>query len=746
MENYLLYIVGILLALALFDLVVGVSNDAVNFLNSALGSKAAKPAVILGIASVGVFAGALFSNGMMEIARKGVFFPEAFSMNHIFIIFLAVMITDILLLDLYNSLGLPTSTTVSIVFELLGASFVAGLLLMVQKGEFSLGGSSSYVNFGSTVTIISGIFLSILLAFVSGNLVHSLVRYMFTFNYKKNLRLFGAPFAGVALTAIIYFLLIKGLKGTTLVGGDFVAWITSNTGWLLMAAFAFFSILTQVLMWVIGLNPLRLVVLVGTFALAMAFAGNDLVNFIGVPIAGLQVYLDFTASGVSVSSFSMAVLLEPAKTSNLLLLLAGAVMVVTIWVSAKARKVTETEIGLARQDEGDERFKPNRLSRFLVGRVIEVSQAVGKAIPERWNHSINRRFLQVSQPIAPADAPAFDLVRASVNLVVSSILIALATSFKLPLSTTYVTFMVAMGSSLADGSWGRESAVYRVAGVINVISGWLLTAVLAFFAAGVVAAILWYGQFPALIALLLLAAFLVLRSFLKFRKEEATNQERKAKDAVVFQEESEVIDGLRKEVGEFVLSASRLYRNGMSEFLSEKTRLLEKTHLNLKKVKESLKENQQRTIRFLRRTPKGIELARLYVFQFDLLQDIYQSIGQLLESTSVHLLNKHHPPSQELMPALRKLVADQDAYFSLVVQVVQGKAGDGAIKALSAQKDKLQGEIFDAIDALIALGQKGKVGNRQGAVSLSILLETKDLNASLLRLARLFDHGGGSKP
>lgn len=744
MENYLLLAVGILLVLATIDLVVGVANDAVNFLNSAIGSKVAKPKIILTIASIGVFAGALFSNGMMDIARSGVFYPQEFAMNHIFIIFLAVMITDILLLDIYNSLGLPTSTTVSIVFELLGASFAVGLLIMAAQGGLDLSAIGRYVNFGSTTRIVSGIFMSIGIAFVAGNLVHSLVRFIFTFDFKKNLRLFGAPFSALALTAIIYFLLIKGLKGTTLFDSALVEWILGNTGWLLMASFAFFSLLIQVLMWTLEVNPLRVVVLVGTFALAMAFAGNDLVNFIGVPVAGLQVYMAFLASGQPMAAFSMDILNDSAQTSNVLLLGAGLVMVLTLWFSAKAKKVTETEVNLSRQDDGDERFRANAFSRFLVTQVMSASQAVGKVVPESWSKSVEKRFFNRNSTPATADAPAFDLVRASVNLLVSSVLIAMATSLKLPLSTTYVTFMVAMGSSLADGSWGRESAVYRVAGVINVISGWLLTALFAFVVSGLVATWLWFTGIAGLVIAVAVAFGLMLRSALKFSKKQRAEEAQKAVDQAILSEDAEAVEAIRADAGKWLAMVNKHYAAGMAEFLAEKGRPLERNYLAVNGLKKGLQEGQVKTMRFIKRnTFSSIEPARLYMLHYDLLTDAYQSMVQLMGVMTEHLLNKHHPPTKEWMRMLKQLSVQEEAFLQQVAAHVQ-KPTSGGLQAIAAERKRLQASMYDMLDKLAEAGKKGQMGNRLGVVIMSILLETKDLNAALERHAELFEvYGSG---
>ena len=527
MEGYQI-LVFVLFSLAIVDLVVGVSNDAVNFLNSAIGSRVAPFRTILIIASLGVIMGSTFSSGMMEVARQGIFNPAYFTFDKIMIIFLSVMITDIILLDFYNTLGLPTSTTVSLVFELLGGALITGLLIAYENGD----GVSKWreiINYSSAITIISGIFLSVLISFVVGAIIQHISRIIFTFNLEKNLKRYGAMFSGLAITTIIYFLLIKGVKGSTLVSDSQIKWIMSNTFLILIISIVFWSIVIQSLMWWRKINPLKVVVLLGTFSLAMAFAGNDLVNFIGVSVAGLMSFQSWAGSGVSPSEFNMAGLAQKVATPSTILLGSGIIMVITLWTNAKSRKVTETEVSLSRQDEGDEKFRSNYISRGLVGMSIFIGKSVQYFVPEKWSQYLTDRFSKAKdEVVVDSEKPSFDLIRASVNLLVSSVLIAYATSQKLPLSTTFVTFMVAMGTSFADQAWGRESAVYRVAGVINVIAGWLTTALVAFTTCGFFAFILFKTGFPGVIALTVVAIFLLIRSHIVFKRktseEEINNQ------------------------------------------------------------------------------------------------------------------------------------------------------------------------------------------------------------------------------
>lgn len=514
MDSYQILVIALLI-LAVADLVVGVSNDAVNFLISAIGSRAAGKRTIMIVAALGVFAGAAFSSGMMEVARKGIFNPEFFSFADVMVIFMAVMITDILLLDTFNSLGLPTSTTVSIVFELLGAAVMTGWL-MLSRGETDASNLIELINTSKAGEIISGIFISIGVAFSIGALVQWLCRLWFTFQLQHRIKTIGVLFGGIAMTFIIYFLLVKGIKGAVFVDDTLANSIKENTWNIVGISLISSTLILLLLNRVANINPLKIVVLAGTFSLAMAFAGNDLVNFIGVPIAGFDSYNDFVKAGVDASDYMMTSLAEPRKASGLMLYIAGAVMVITLWLSAKAKRVTDTSINLSSQGDVDERFKPNVLSHGIVNAATSFNNFFTNVVGSKTLVFINSRFKTVE--IAKEDRPAFDLVRASVNLMVASVLIAFASSLKLPLSTTYVSFMVAMGTSLADRAWGKGSAPYRVAGVVNVIGGWFLTAIGAFTAAAVVAGLIYFGGNYVALGLFVVALFVLVRSNLKKKK------------------------------------------------------------------------------------------------------------------------------------------------------------------------------------------------------------------------------------
>ena len=517
METIYLGIIIFLFALAIFDLSVGVSNDAVNFMNSAVGAKAAKVKTIIIIAAIGVFCGAAMSNGMMDIARHGIFRPEQFYFNDLMCIFLAVMVTDVVLLDVFNTLGMPTSTTVSMVFELLGGTFVLALLKLAAD-ETGLLGFDDLLNTEKALSVIFGIFLSVAVAFFFGTLVQWLSRLIFTFNYKPRLKWTIGLFGGLAATAIIYFMLIKGLKDSSFMTKENKLWVAENTWMIVTCCFIGFTILMQVLHWC-RVNVFKVIVMMGTFALAMAFAGNDLVNFIGVPLAGLDAYQDFVANGGgNPNGFLMESLNGPAKTPIIFLIIAGAIMVFSLATSKKAQNVIKTSVNLSRQDEGEEMFGSSAVARSMVRSTTNAANAIIRIIPQSVRTWINSRFNQ--DEAIMADGAAFDLVRASVNLVLAGLLIALGTSLKLPLSTTYVTFMVAMGTSLADRAWSRESAVFRITGMLSVIGGWFLTAGVAFVMSALVVTIMYYGGFVAMGAMIALAVFLLVRSNIAYRKKQ----------------------------------------------------------------------------------------------------------------------------------------------------------------------------------------------------------------------------------
>jgi phosphate/sulfate permease len=556
MDLYLFAVI-ILAGLAVFDLMVGVSNDAANFMNSSIGSKVAPRHIIMLVASLGILAGVTFSSGMMEVARKGIFHPKFFLMPELVTIFLAVMLTDVLLLDLFNTFGLPTSTTVSIVFELLGAAVAVSLIKVHMLGD-NYTTVVNYINTGKALAIIMGILLSVVIAFLFGALAQFVTRLLFTFDYKKRLKRYGGIWGGLALSVITYFILIKGAKGTSFLLPETVSWIKTHAWTIVSASFLFFGVVFQLLTLFTRINILKPIVLTATFALAMAFAGNDLVNFIGVPLAAMTAY-GFASDTANPLTATMEALQKPIQTNTVLLLIAGAIMVATLWISRKARTVQMTEVTLARQIEGTERFGASTLSRIFVGVVYSVSQFARRLIPVSLRKNISARLdAGAYRPTPSVDEklPFFDLLRASVNLIVASIIISFATSLKLPLSTTYVTFMVAMGTSLSDQAWGRESAVYRVTGVMTVIGGWFFTALAAFTTALVFAFIVYFLKLTAILGLLILGAFLIFftyRYHLK-REEEASAIEAFSLETVT--EANTAIDASFEQTGHFLKEIS----------------------------------------------------------------------------------------------------------------------------------------------------------------------------------------------
>ncbi len=611
MESLYLIIVAFLLVLAVFDLFVGVSNDAVNFLTSAIGAKVAKWRTVLLVAAVGILLGALMSSGMMDIARHGVMHPENFSFHDVMVIFLAVMVSDVIILDIFNTLGLPTSTTVSLVFELLGGTFLLSLLKMHADPSLSM---DVLLNSDKALQMIIAIFVSVGIAFVFGVVVQYLARFVFTFNYRKKLPYTVALFGGVSFTFLAYFIFIKGIASSPFISEETRTWIASNT-WLLIALIFVLTTALSEALHLLKVNVFRIIVLMGTFALAMAFAGNDLVNFIGVPMAGLSSLQDYAANSGSLapSSFMMESLCETAKSPFLYLFIAGVIMIIAITTSKKAQNVVRTSVDLSRQDEGDEMFGSSRAARSIVRSMESVGQFFGRIVPHRAVQYIDRRFDKHNAEL-PENA-AFDVVRASINLVLSSALIILGTLYKLPLSTTYVTFMVAMGTSLADRAWAKDSAVFRVTGVLSVIGGWFITAGVAFVTCAIVCSIMFFGGFVAMVLFILLVIFLLVRSnvqYSKRMKEEKTDDifplMMRCKDPEI------VLDLLNKHVGntqagvaEFVLEQ---YNNIIEGLRNDDLRLLRQVKRALDDEKALLKKIRRKEYLALKRTPRKIAIER----------------------------------------------------------------------------------------------------------------------------------------
>jgi len=736
--DFYVVIVVILMATALVDLIVGVSNDAVNFLNSAIGSRVAPFKIILLIASLGLVVGSLFSSGMMEIARNGIFNPGFFTFDKVIIVFLAVMLTDIILLDFYNSLGLPTSTTVSLVFELLGAALVTGLMIAYDSGR-GFETWSEIINYSSAITIISGIFLSVFLSFIVGSIIQHITRIIFTFKMKKTLKRYGAIFSGLAISSIVYFLLIKGVKGSSIVGDDQINWIMSNTWQIMVVSIVFWSILIQILMWWKDINPLKVIVLMGTFSLAMAFAGNDLVNFIGVPVAGLISFQSWAASGLPANQYTMEILASKIVTPYWLLLTGGLVMVLTLWFNAKSRKVTETEVSLGRQDEGDERFKSNVVSKSLVGGAIWVGRLAERIIPKSISKKLSDRFEKEASSASPAESElaSFDLIRASINLIVSSALIAYGTSNKLPLSTTFVTFMVAMGTSFADQAWGRESAVYRVAGVINVIAGWLITAVVALVASGALALLMYKTGIAGPLVLTAVAAFLLIRSHVVFNRDEAkTKEENKLLEVKQFNIQLALSESKFNSV-KALKTVQLTVVHSLKALMNENPDILNKSRGELKKLKEQNEKVDTKIIKLVRKMNKGnLPTGRLYILVFDKMQDLNQSVQLVSDIIFTHVSNHHSAPKRkyaELMITLEKLSSD---YIGSVAQYIE--TGRAVNTELENKYNTLIELLNQSLDNLIIDVQKDEIGNRMGLLQTRLLLEFKDIIECVHHLPALY--------
>lgn len=737
MEPYLI-LVYVLMAAAIVDLVVGVSNDAVNFLNSAVGSRAGSLRLILMVASLGVVIGCTFSSGMMEVARNGLFNPSFFTFDMVMIIFMAVMLTDIVLLDIYNSLGLPTSTTVSLVFEILGAAFATGILLSYGRGQ-GFPDLEQVINFSSAITIVSGIFLSVLLSFVFGSLIQHALRIIFSFELDKSLKRYGAIFSGIAITTIIYFMIIKGAKGSVLFSDAQVKWVIENTRSILVVSVVFFSILVQTMMWWKKVNPLRMVVLLGTFSLAMAFAANDLVNFVGVPVAGLISFQAWQASGADAASYTMDVLKGQVSTPYWILLLSGGVMVITLWTNAKARKVTQTEVSLGRQDEGDELFQSNVVSRAIVGSTVQFGELVARLVPVRISTFLGTRFAKLTQRYqSDREAPSFDLLRASVNLLVSSMLIAYGTSKKLPLSTTFVTFMVAMGTSFADMAWGRESAVYRVAGVLNVIASWLITAVVAFTSASIMALIIFQTGFIGFFALAAVAIFLLVRSHIIFSQKQ---KEEKAM-AKVFQGQEldlrEMIEESKATTSRNLKAIRKIMQHSLKSLIKGDRRTLIKSNEEAEKLKDQNDKLHSKAVKYIKRIRKGhLGAGRLYLLVFHQIQFIYQRSKHVSTVCTNHVINHHDIPKDDF----RKVINEAEAYLSTFVEGV-ARSIEGMNfedeKALEEQYRRLQEFVRLSLDQQIQKIQLDELGNRMGQLQIQLLLGIQDVASGVHQIRVLF--------
>lgn len=739
MDLIFLGIVIFLFLLAIFDLSVGVSNDAVNFLSSAVGSKAATFKRVMTVAAIGVFIGAALSNGMMDIARHGIFRPENLSFYDVIAIFMAVMVTDIILLDIFNSLGMPTSTTVSMVFELLGATFVVALFKLAAP-ENTLG-IGDLLNTEKALSVILGIFLSVAIAFVFGTVVQFLSRLIFTFEYKSRMKWKVGLFGGIATTAIVYFMLIKGIKDLTIMTPDVKAWISDNTAMIIGGCFVGFTIIMQLLHF-LKVNVFKVVVLAGTFSLAMAFAGNDLVNFVGVPLTSLASYQDYAANGGgNLHGFMMDSLNGPARTPFYFLVGAGMIMVVSLATSKKARQVTQTTVGLSSQSQGDELFGSSRIGRSLVRGAINTFSWVSDRTPACMKRWISRRMNTTVQQ--PEDGAAFDLVRGSVNLMLAGMLIAWGTSLKLPLSTTFVTFMVAMGTSLADRAWGRESAVFRITGVISVIGGWFITAGVAFIGAGMVVCLMHLGGVPVMIAGGVIALIMLIRSNIRFNKKK-----KEVLNDTLFQtilssdNTTEVWPLLRIYINEkqkmFLAFGAAVYQDVITGFINDKGKLLSSAEKLLVTEKDVLKSQRRRlTLCFRKASPQiAMEKSTWFHLSNNMAMSMTYNLRRINEVCKEHVDNNFTPLPVRFHDSLSAIRDEVCGIFNDATNAVD-EDNPERIDALRKRCEAVKQELSRNSKEVYDLLQNGDTADMTVAyVYLNLLQESQELVTSLRKMLR----------
>ena len=746
METIYLGIVIFLFMLAVFDLLVGVSNDAVNFMNSAVGAKVANFKTIVIVASIGVFAGAVLSNGMMDIARHGIFQPVNFSFYEIMCILLAVMVTDVVLLDVFNTLGLPTSTTVSMVFELLGGTFILAILKIVgdETGLLTLG---DMMNTEKALSVIMGIFLSVAIAFIAGTFVQYISRLIFSFNYKKNLSWTIGIFGGIAVTSLSYFMLIKGLKSAPFMTPESLAWISENTTLLVVGCFITFTLLMQILHWC-RVNVFKIIVLLGTFSLALAFAGNDLVNFIGVPLAGFSAYTDYVANsnGVGIHDFMMTSLMSSAKTPAIFLFASGLVMVYALATSKKAKNVIKTSVDLARQEEGDEMFGSSALARTIVRRANNINDFLKRVIPAGMRRWIDSRFNK--DEVILANGAAFDLVRAAVNLVLSGLLIIIGTTMKLPLSTTYVTFIVAMGTSLADRAWSRESAVYRITGMLSVIGGWFITAFVAFTICALVTFIMFYTSFVGMFIFIVVAVVLLVRSNIKYsKKEKAEQQDDIFKRMMASKDKNEILALLRQHVKEtltsYITFSEDTYVKVTDGFIHEDLKSLRKAMNATDDQKKMLKKRRRKELLGLRRIPITIAIEKNTWFHLgsNSCEEMLYCLKRICEPCKEHVDNNFNPISKdcvtEFLPVREELCRLMERTRTAIENNNYEEAddilakGDALKNFISSLRKQMMNRMQEADNASL----------KASMVYLNILQESQELVSiwrHLLRASRFF--------
>lgn len=742
METVYFGFVVFLFVLAVFDLMVGVSNDAVNFLQSAIGAKVAKFKTILTIAAIGIFAGAAMSNGMMEVARNGVFHPSFFSFQDVMFIFLAVMASDIVLLDIFNTLGMPTSTTVSMVFELLGGTFA--LALMKVAGDSSLH-VADLMNTSKALTMIMAIFVSVAIAFVVGAFVQYISRTLFTFVYKNNsLKWKIGIFGGLAFTAIIYFMLIKGLGNVSFISDAAHEWINTHSWTICGICFVVTAVLSQVL-FALKVNVFKILVLTGTFALAMAFAGNDLVNFIGVPLAGYSSFQDYSANaGGDAAGYMMDSLNGPAHTPVLFLIAAGLIMVISLATSKKAFNVVKTSVDLARQDAGDEMFGSSKMARVLVRFSTNTASALSELVPNGVKRWFAKRF--DNENVVLPQGAAFDEIRATVNLVVSSLLIALGTSLTLPLSTTYVTFMVAMGSSLADKAWGRESAVFRITGVISVIGGWFITAGAAFILCFLVALAMSLGGLTMASILIALSIVLLVRSNIKYKKKQAEEKGDVIFNQMITSEDNAetlrlLTQHIRQGQSQFLDFVNVNYLNVTEGFISEDLSRLQKAESAMRKQRQELKQRRRKEMLGLRRIDPGVAIEKSTWFHLGVnsCEDMLYSLRRICDPCEEHIDNSFVPLDKDRIKEFLPL-RDTLLYLLKRAAVVISTENYTDSDKLREQCEEFKSCLSSTRQGQIERMQTSKENITVSYVYLNLLQETHEIASSLQHLLRASKH------
>lgn len=748
MDNIYLILVAVLAILAIGDLIVGVSNDAVNFLNSAVGSKAISFKTIMILASLGVACGALFSSGLMEVARKGIFNPGEFYFDEIILIFTAVMLTDILLLDFFNTLGMPTSTTVSIVFTLLGAAvFMSVIKISGDSGNFSE--IVNYINTAKAIQIISGILLSVVVALTVGAIVQWISRFFLTYDFENKPTWVSALFGGIALSAITYFILMKGIKGTPFAGLKFDIiggmkikdFLENEVLKVSIINFLLWFGVSFALIRFVQANIYKVIIGVGTFALALAFAGNDLVNFIGVPIAAYQSYEAWVASGALATEFSMGVLSSKVPTPTFLLVLSGGIMVITLWLSSKAKKVMKTELDLSDQKSIKERFKPNFISKGIVKGFQVIGTGVNAILPTSVQNKIDAQFANSALVLKnqnDKDAPSFDMLRACINLVVASILISIATSYKLPLSTTYVTFMVAMGTSLADRAWQRDSAVYRVAGVLNVIGGWFLTAITAFIVSGIIVTLIYVGGPQAIAIILFIILLIIGKNYLKHRNENADLIDI---DGLVKSESSSIIGVMNESTSNVIKVFKRVDKIYaiLSEGLAKHDKsVLKKAKKNINRLTDDVEELRENVFYFIKNLEESsLSASNFYIVILSLIQDITDDLEYIVKKSYKHVNNDHSKLKMSQIRDLKDVYELTEAVFHEAMEAFENNS-EAKINILLENRAAVLQKLDEKINTQIELTRNEETSPKNTTLYFNILLKSKDLYLHKLNIMETF--------